>query len=364
MPQTGTGRPTTPRNAPRVLVEMTGAGGFEKVSGWSGLQIQRSVDAAADSYALNVPFDPTPTNRARFAPFAPTKIRVFVGDQLVLRGYVEKVAAVSSAAQRAVTIEGRSETGVIIDWAVGPRYQFEGTFNAIAREATTPPAGTGPTVRAVPDTPVLTAEAEIGQTVYDFVSQIASANGLWAVPTVVNNASGGGSILEFRRISANQAPVAQLIEGGSPLVEIATNHDVTFRHAEYTVVQESGGANASATVRDTAMAPAIRGRSVGTIQQESGDLQAAAAFERSRALIRSYNCSATVTGWTHNGQLWAPGTIVEVHAPGAMIYNPTPLMISRVTFQMDETGGQQAELSLVLPELYSGGYPSRLPWVI
>lgn len=357
-----TGQPTTPGNAPRVTVEMTGAAGYETLTGWSGLQIQRAVDAAADSFALSVPYDPTAANRARFAPFAPTKIRVFVGDELVLRGYVEKVDAVTSAAQRSITIEGRSETGVLMDWSVGPKYQFEGTFNTIAREATTPPAGTGPTVRAIPDTPLLTAEAEIGQTVWEFLGQIASANGLWAVPTVVDNAAGGGSIVEFRRIGPGQAPVAQLIEGASPVVEISTAHDVTHRHHEYTVTQESGGANASATVTDRAMAPAIRGRSVRAIQQESGDLQAAAAFERSRSLVKAYSARATVTGWTYDGQLWRPGTIVVVNAPGALVNQPTPLMISRTILQMDETGGQQTELALVLPELYAGGYPQRLPW--
>lgn len=111
------------------------------------------------------------------------------------------------------------------------------------------------------------------------------------------------------------------------------------------------------------MAPAIRGRKVIALQQESTDLDAAARWQRSRALIDSYQCDATVTGWTYNGELWAPGTIVEVHAPGAAIYTPTPLMISRIVFQLDESGGQQAQLQLSLPETYSGGYPRRLPWV-
>lgn len=352
------GQPTSTENAPPVTIDIAGV----ELRGWSGLQIQRSIDAAADQFSFSVPWDPNPENRERFRPYNQTSngiARVFVGDQLLLRGYIESVKVTSAGEQRAMTLSGRSETGVLVDWSVGPKYQWaDVTFNTIASEAATPYS-----VIANPDTRPLTAEAEIGQTVFEFLSSIAAANGLWAVPDTAQNARGGGSVIRFVQLSASRRPIASLIGGTSPLVEISTNHDVTKRFREYTVVQETAGATGTVTVEDRAMALSIRGRKVIEVQQESNDLTFAASFARSRALIESYNCNATVTGWTYGGTLWAPGEIVLVSTPDAMIYGTKPLMISQVTFQMDQTGGQQCQLSLSLPEAYSGGYPAVVPWM-
>jgi prophage tail gpP-like protein len=170
--------------------------------------------------------------------------------------------------------------------------------------------------------------------------------------------------VEFRRLSALRAPVAALIEGESPLIEIQTAHDITKRFAEYSVIQETGGTEASAKIVDPAMAPAIRGRTVKALQQESTNLTQAALWARSRALIDSYTCNATVTGWTYaDGRLWQPGDIITAYAPGAWIVREAPLIISQVTYQLDEQGGQQAQLSLSIPEAYSNEEPRRVPWI-
>lgn len=53
---------------------------------------------------------------------------------------------------------------------------------------------------------------------------------------------------------------------------------------------------------------------------------------------------------------------VSVYSPGAMIYRESKFMVNEVVFKRSDTEGNQTELSLILPESYSGELPSVLPW--
>ena len=64
---------------------------------------------------------------------------------------------------------------------------------------------------------------------------------------------------------------------------------------------------------------------------------------------------------TPTGQLWQPGQFLTLTAPGAMIYQPTLLMVRSVVLRQS-SGARSATFNAVLPGSYSGEVPAVLPW--
>lgn len=333
------------------------------LSGWSGLQINRGIDQGADGFAFTVPYSPTPENLRRFDPYRSLRAVIKEGGDKIIEGYMEQLGFRLASEQSTLEIQGRGRAAPVIDMSAGPPFEFDGTmFNSIADtiatgvEGRSGPPGPGQfDVRADPDFAVQSASIEPGQTVYDFLSKLASSHGLYALPQP------DGTLL-FSRLSSYRAAVATILEGESPLISISTNHDITHRFYLYTAVQSRDGNSRSASVEDPGVDNRIRGGTVVEPEQESAELIDAARFARSQALASSYSATAEVTGWRHDGQLWNPGDIVDVQAPSARIMHLSRLVIKSVTMQLDENGGEVTRLDLALPELYDGSDIRGFPW--
>jgi prophage tail gpP-like protein len=342
---------------PDVAIEIGGRSDGQRIRGvrisdWEGLSIERSIDSGADGFSFSTPWNPTENVRRAFRPYDNTVVEVYSGDRRLITGYVERVSAQSDGSNRALNIQGRSVTGVLLDWSAGPPFEFSGlTFNQIAAQVAHPYS-----VRAVPDFgPLDDVQIEIGQSVYEFLSALASVNGRYGRPTPAG-------ALEFVTIR-NAAPVADLVEGQSPVLSISTSHDVTKLFNEYMVVATSDGEpGITVSEYDNRQAPGIRGRKIVQPSQQSDDYTQAAKLIRSRAMIDSYQPKARVTGWQHAGGYWTPGEEVRVLAPGAYIAQPSRLIIRKAVFTLDESGGLVTYLDLALPEAYSNTYPEVLPW--
>jgi prophage tail gpP-like protein len=342
---------------PRIVIEIGGsqAGELvrgERISGWSGLSVVRTIDSGADAFSFNIPWNPTAANLERFRPYSAQQVVVWADDEKLITGYLEMPSFSTSEGSRTANLQGRSITGVLIDWSAGPPFQLQGlTFNQIASKIAHPYS-----VRAVPDTqPIADVQITPGQTIYEFLSSLAAANGLYGRPTATGT-------LEYVTITG-RSPVADLTEGEKNIIEISASHDLTKLHNKYLVIASSdGNPDISASVTDSRMAPAIRGTKIIQPQQESADYSAAARFARSRAYIDSYTPQAVVKGWRHNTGFWRAGEVVRVYAPGAFIVRRSLLIIKRVTFSLDESSGRITTLDLALPEAYSNTYPEATPW--
>jgi prophage tail gpP-like protein len=79
---------------------------------------------------------------------------------------------------------------------------------------------------------------------------------------------------------------------------------------------------------------------------------------------------AEVVGWQLDAatwrdpqdDLWKPNTTIKVHAPKALIYRESELLVRGVHLHADDSSGT-ARLDLVLPGVFSGAPPQELPWV-
>lgn len=335
------------------------------IDSWSGLQVIKAVDAGSDAFAFSVPFEPNEINKNTFVAYRPSRVEIRIDNELVITGRIESISASYTASNKTIEIQGRSLSGSLMDWSAGPPFEWANgtTFNDIARSIAKSVDGRfGPAesirVSAIPNTQIPIASIENpGQTVYEFLTSIASSQGLWAVPQA------DGSLV-YRRLSSTRSPVADLEEGQAPLVSIQTVHDVTQRFYEYFVIQDADGNFSEAVEIDQGVDNRIRGRKIIRPSIEAWDLQEAARHAKASGLIDSYQASATVTGWTHNGRIWNAGDIIRIYAPSAMIYSPSRFIIRRAVLQLDENGGEVTNLELALPELYDGKDPLERPWGI
>ena len=362
--------PTSTTNAPEISIVMKDTG--EKITGWSGFQIVNAIDAAANGFGFSVPFDPTPANIARFRPYSPGVVKIFLGDEQFLLGYFEKITATSSSAGRLLTIEGRSASGGIVEWSAGSLWD---QTNQVFRDETAFDVS-GMTAGDIakylaaahkiffqPDTGVINdLLIEPGQTLFQIIGKLAAANGYFGVPQYDES-------LIYRNDLGETDPVAELIEGQTPLVSVETTHDVTKRHWRYRAIgSATGNSNSWAISTDSELAPAIRGIKIVQPEQQSTEIQKAADMARSRGLIDSYSLTATVKGFAYNlsggeWRFWRAGDVIDLYAPGAFILKERPFIIKRATFTEDVNNGQQTVLDLAFPELYSGGFPKEFPWV-
>lgn len=350
---------------PNITIRTSGniEGGPYDISGWQGLQITRTIDAGADAFAFSIPWKPTPKNKKLFKAYRPIVLYIMYGDETIITGRMEQLIPRWNGSERSLEIQGRGLTGTLIDASAGPPFEFseEISFNDIARKIAQSPDGqfgqSGITVYASPNFTVPTASIEPGQTVFNFLSKIASTQNLFALPQP------NGSLL-FSQLSSRRKPVVDITEGQAPIQSITTNHDSTKRFYEYVVIQSSEGNFSDATAIDTGVDNRIRWRQITETQQATKSLNESAKFAKAKGLIDSYSASITVTGWEYNGVIWKAGDIVRVKAPSAMIYNPSNLIIRRATLQLDESGGKVTQLDLALPELYDGQEVTQRPWAV
>jgi prophage tail gpP-like protein len=352
--------------------------GSERLSGFSGLQVSLGIDTASNAYAFSIPWTSTPENIKRFKAFNPKEVKIHIDNKLILTGYLEVSGWNISEGQNVLTIQGRSASAPIVDYSAGPPFQFQNiTFNDFGREMWRAVGGDvtkttetfneyvdgegivsrsiesingGAVAIAKPDTGKI-SEISItpGQSLYEVLSQLASANGLWAIPTPRGQ-------LGYTKLDSKAEPVATLIEGQGPVRSVTSTADITKRFQKYMVVGAfEGNPEATAEVDDPeTFGLAKRGRKIAPLNQQSTDMEQAAKFLRSTALIDSYTASCEVDGWHYNGNLWQPGKIITLLAPGAYINFPSRFMIKNVTLQLDESGGQITGLDLAIPEAYDG----------
>lgn len=337
------------------------------VTGWTGLQIIRGIDQAADAFSFSFPYEPTDENRQRFVDYRTSTIQIKYDTEVIVTGIAEKYERSVSANGITMTINGRSRSGSLLELSAGPPFQVAGTFNAMADQII--PDGLDVagnrlnrafvTVRAIPDFIADEADGiiftiEPGQTIWEVLSKIAAGRNLYAFPQ-----PDGGVI--FRNITI-PAPVADITEGVTPVISIDTTTDITKRFYEYFVTNTNNGEISIYSEIDRGVAQDARARTLIQTDQP-GNIEQAAKFARAKGIMESFTCSLSVAGWTVNGTLWAPGMTITILYPSAGIFNRSKLMVRRATMQLDENGGALTNLELTFPEVFAGGQPvAPYPW--
>lgn len=271
---------------------------------------------------------------------------VWLGDDHVISGYVDRVIDSGDAMTHRISIIGRGRTCDLVDCgAEWPSHQMiGGNAETIARNLAKP---YGITVRmgpgASPGPDVSKWPLNYGETAADIIQRVARNAGLLAFEDV-------DGALVLANVGATRAASGAV--WGRNVEEWSVQQAMDQRFSEYVCCSESMDAMMElpgSDFYDVETDPNVprHRRMYLVVEQVASDPQAftvrRAKWEAARRAGRAFVCQATIDSWRDDGgALWMPNTLVPFSLPAAI--DPGDLVISEVTFRRDNTRGTTAQI--------------------
>jgi prophage tail gpP-like protein len=342
---------------------LTVRGGGHVLSDWTGVEVTRALDQAAATWSLSlVSRERTP--RVTLPLGEPVVISL--GDIPVITGYVEQIAPSVSASGYALSVEGRSRVGDLVDCSaesyLGPGQWSGGTTLAALARAVAAPFGVGVSAGPAATVAVGNVEIEQGETAHALIERVARAHGLF----LTDDAAGNLVITPVLPAARVTTPLvlSQDRRQGAVLSADLTR-SATERFAEIVVKGQGAGTDeawgaAVAAVRGAATDPNIRAVRRLVVRADSGVTPTKAArlarWEVARRAGQGTTLTVTVVGWRRApAALWEPGVLVPVDMPVLGIARD--MLVTSVTWSQD-TDQTTTRLTLQPPEAWS---PSPYP---
>lgn len=322
--------------------------GGEKYSGWTEIQIVRSIDAIANAFSLTVRDEKDASGR-RWRIARGSAITLTVDGQTLITGYVDRVNMRRSASRRVVTVEGRDTTGDLADSTAISKTWEKADILRIAKALCAPH---GVTIKAEVPTgaPLTVFTTEPGETVAQALARLAAFRGM----LVVNDQLGG---LVLTR-ATKTARVLDLISPSRQGIELDATWDDSTRYAEVVCRAEVGAGLFGAAqkgIEARATDPGVTRKSrrlIVTIDgADQGSLTARtrAQWECNTRLGRSTTLKYTLRGWTAaDGQLWPVNHLVRVEDPD--VDADGELLITESVLELSAKAGWRTRLTLMPPE--------------
>lgn len=333
---------------------------------WDDLEITRSFDTVADTFSLICPFNPEiKRTRQTFQPFKYQECGVYIGGEKVLTGNIINIEATSNANSRVLKIDGYSKPGILNDCSVPPTswpVSINGLNLKEIADRLCKDYGIIVMFEGSPGAKFSARdkiEIESDKKIIDFLIDIAKLRGF----LISSNVDGK---LLFRKTPVGMATV-KLEEGKNPLLSATCSFKGQSRYSHVTLLKSNNrfGAGQSTTVEDEELKKnAIVRHNISNAEDtEMGNLKTAALARMGRIIADSINLSCSLSGWRRydNGALWKAGDLVDFFSMGNMIYKNTTFLVRDVKF-IKKSDSLTCDLSLVLPEAYSGAIRKVFPW--
>jgi prophage tail gpP-like protein len=323
-----------------------------------GVTIDMGADQIADGFSIACPWNPADaTLRRLFRPFGYQPVQIYLGDDIMLNGTVDKVTPSLGSSDRTITVEGRSKPGILCDCSIDAETEFSGLMlSDIARQLA---KALGVQVRVDADAgPIIETRAQYGQTVADYLNSLASPRNM-----LLNSSFDGKLVISSGASHLSKTPSADLEEGRFPILSVGASFDGSKRFSLYKVATQFAGTEDIVGEVSDAGVIITRPHFVQAKETDT-DPSKTAARARAEALAQSMPISVSVAGWRRpDGGRWAERQVVNLKAPSAMIYDKTAWLINHATMMLSAGDGLTTALSLVPRELYAGVQPKEPRWV-
>lgn len=343
-------------NASEVAVLIEG----KRFRFWNDIVITRSIDSM-DTLEFNAPFDANDEAfREVFRPFSYKSISITVGGDVLFTGVMVGVTPELENDRRTVLVTCYSSPGVLNDCTL-PASAFNvmessgQTIREVAASMLTP-FGLAPIFEVSAGAVFERVAIGTNEKVLAYLIRLAQQRNL------IINSSVKGELVFTRESSST--PVANLAQGGSPLVSVIPffNSQEYYSHVTGIEPVSTGLAGSQYTVKNPLLQGVVRPISFSTPDTLDADVKAAVEAKSGRMFANAANYTIEVATWRDpSGKLWAPNTQVNLLAPDAMIYNEYKFTIRSVEFLRDPKS-ETALLDLVIPGSFNGQTPSTLPW--
>lgn len=317
--------------------------------GWMRVNIGAGIERQARDFDLGLSWrwpgqdQPLPIKQG-------AKAQVWIGQDLVLTGWVFATPINHTPDQITRGVSGRSLTADLVDCsAVNKPGQWRKQSVQKIVQALAKPFGL-PVVSQVPETQALADHSiEPGETVFESIDRLLTLSRLLSTDdaqgrVVIVEPGSGGRAHDALEVGRN------VLSGGASL-------DFSQIMSEYRVVGQKSGTDESwgeDTNEVTASVTDPRATRYRPLQiQQQGQVTSLLArervnWERGSRMGKALAAGYTVQGWRQsNGALWVPNLIVPVRDP--IVGFERDMLITEVRYSLDENG-TTASLSVAPPE--------------
>ncbi len=341
----------------------------EIFEGWKEVTVTAAINQATRTFDLEVT-EIGPWGANTYPPFhfpPGTRVDLYATGSLLTKGYILEYQPSADAESHGVSLNGVGEGYQFVnsspDHETG---QFENkTIEQIAQELGLP---FDVTVKSSPEAAQAAAEKvpwfriRRGSTPWAEMMRLLPQRGL----TMSGQADGSIEITK----ASQQEHAGALIQGQN-IKSMSANLSIASRFKETVVPGQSSlgtedeDFEALGKAEDEEMPIKSRRERPSTAEGKQDAVQKHAEYLRDRSTGRSTQATITTPSFRDKaGELWTPNRLIHVAAPFLKL--DETMLIERVVFHQDDTGGTTATLTLVQPQAYGGnkvgGGLSGPPW--
>ncbi|NNM69857.1 MAG: hypothetical protein HKM00_07860 [Gallionella sp.] len=332
--------------------DLTLIAGGRRISGWNSIRVTRGIERMPSDFALSM------TERfpgeLDFVVQPGDTCQAFLGEDLVINGYVDRYTPAIDGNSHSIGIAGRGRCADLVDCAATwPGWQISATNALDIAQKLGRPYGisarnlsdAGPRIPQFPLNP--------GETAYSVIEKVCR----FAALLVYEDTDG---TLILSRIGSIKA--ASGFTQGVNVQSAALTYSQDQRYSQYDCMMQS-----MAVLNDVGTGGFQKSRAVDSgvlryrnklLTVESG----AAGFEvtkhrvqweMARRFGRSFSLRVVTDSWRDSaGTLYTPNTLVDLSLPLLKCVNQT-WVISEVTYKLEEESGTSCELTIMPQEAFS-----------
>jgi prophage tail gpP-like protein len=320
-------------------------------AGWKSIRVTRGIEAMCGSFDLSV--------SERWAgQDKPWPIReedecaILIGDVQVITGYLDKRSAAYGSTDHTLSVGGRDKTSALVDCSadIGAWGFVNISLGDVARRLCEPFGISVLTQGGVGDKVLDRFTIDPGETCFEALDKACRMAGVLPI-------SDSGD-LRLTRAGSSRTKT-DLVEGKN-ILSASLDCQAAGRFRTYRVLGQQKGTDAvsgakSASTKGTAKDDGVRREERSLIVRAdtgSTDVQAKvrAQWEAKVRAARAQTVSAKVRGWTQeDGELWPVNALVHIESP--MLGLDTDVLISEVTYSLDESG-TLTQLALKRPDAF------------
>ncbi len=345
----GAGTPA-PDDVTLRIMPASGAGAVA-LTGWTSVRVTAGIERLPRDFDIEMT-ERYPREFAELSVKPGDGVALFIGDDLVITGYVDIYEPSLSGRAHSIRISGRGKCADLVDCAAEwPNCQVAGVSTlAVARKLAAPYGIAVTSLVADRGRPIQKYQISYAETAYSVLDRFCRYYGLLAYDGPDGNlilARGGAD-----RAASGIAEGKNLERG----VVTLSMHDRFSEYLAYTLTTNpltEGRDFPPAAKSVDSQVPRHRRRVVIAEMgaSDSGFPQRRADWENARRKGRSAQVRATVDSWRDGaGRLWTPNTLAPLSLPALKI-DRVSWLIGEVTYRRDESG-THADLVLMPPQAF------------
>lgn len=312
-------------------------------------RVALTMDTMSDGWTVTLPWEPgqNPELDSRILPYAYTPAKVYIGGVLIISGYLYNTESSITEQGTVKNLAGFSKTADLIDSNLRPPYEENNVTLKQRAIKLIEPHG----LKAIFETDTGGPFDRVTASETDVISR--HLNKLAFQRSVLMSNTPEGNPL-FWNANVDGEPVATLEEGQPPVRNFTAGFNGRRRFGTYrAVVSSPFGNSESPGVKDPAV-PRSRFKTIRVQDSISGEVEAAAKWERNRTLADALTIPIPVVGWLNprTGKPWQVNTKVTVISPAIHVPDGFDFLIRSIEFEEREDE-KSCILNIVPPQVYS-----------